>query len=186
MLGAIARYKARLVAQGYHQVPGRDCGETFAPVHKLQSLRIVLALAATMDWHVEQMDVETAFLNARVRGDVYVKQPQGYERRGPNGVELVCRLHRSLYGLKDSPHNWNDELDAWLQQYGLVPTTADVCVYVKGSTDAEGGILIVLVYVDDLVIVGSSRRTIHAFKQAISGKFKMKDLGELRWVLGME
>jgi len=111
-LGEVSRYKARLVAQGYNQVPGRDCGETFAPVHKLSSLRAVLALAAAKDWHLEQMDVETAFLNAPVRGDVYVKQPQGYERRGPNGEELVCRLNRSLYGLKDSPHNWNQELDA--------------------------------------------------------------------------
>jgi hypothetical protein len=184
-MGNVTCFKARLV-RSPRQVPGVDCGETFAPVARLSSLRLVLALAAKMDWDIDQMDVETAFLNAPVQGEVYVKQPPGHEVRGPNGEELVCRLHRSLYGLKDSPRNWNTELDTWLRQYGLVPTDADVCVYVKGSPEGEEGVLIVIVYVDDLVIVGSRRRSIDAFKRAISGVFRMKDLGVLGFVLGME
>jgi hypothetical protein len=184
-LGQVARYKGRLVAQGFRQVPGVDCGDAYAPVARYSSVRVILAFVAIRDWHVHQMDVETAFLNAHVTEEVYLQQPEGYKRRGPNGEELVYLLHRALYGLRDSGHLWNVKLDKWLKRYGLRPR-ADMCIYVMGDENTELGILIIIVYVDDLIIVASKMRTLMAFKMAIAQVFRMKDLGELRWVLGME
>lgn len=184
--GQPIRHKGRLVAIGCMQ-PIEESGDTSAPVHRLSSLRTALALATVHDWHTHQMDVETAFLNAPIEGDVYIEQPPGYEQYGPNGEELVCKLNKCIYGLRDSPHNWHKMIDRWLHEYGLRATRTDVCVYIMGSPDDENtGILIVLLYVDDLVVIGSKLKTIQGFKDAISKAFKVKDMGELRFVLGME
>ena len=182
--GKIVRYKARLVAQGFSQEPGRDFFDTYAPVAKLTSIRTILSIAAYEDWELENMDVDTAFLQSPVSEEIYVQQPKGYEQLGPNGEYLVCRVHKSLYGLKQSPRNWNMVIDAWLRDYGLIPTTADPCVYVL--VDDSGGYLIVVLYVDDLIIAGSNKEIVDCFKKAIGDRFKMKDLGNLRWILGME
>ena len=184
--GNISRYKARFVAQGFSQVPGRDFMDTYSPVAKHSSIRSVLALAATEDWHVDNMDVDTAFLNASVKETIYVRQPEGFEEVGPKGEELVLRLHKSLYGLRQASHDWNELMDDWLKGYGLDCTLADPCVYVMGGPGAKGGTLIVVLYVDDLIIIGSDRDTVDSFKLAIAKRFKMKDLGALRWFLGME
>lgn len=183
-LGQVVRHKARLVAQGYSQVPGQDYFDTYAPVAKLSSIRTILAIAAIKDWEVHQMDVDTAFLQSPVDEEIYVCQPQGYERYGPGGTELVCRVHKSLYGLKQSPRNWNRVLDEWLRSYGLEPSTADPCIYVK--IEANGNILLVGIYVDDALILGNIYDIVNEFKVAISSRFKMKDLGNLHWLLGME
>ena len=182
-LGEISRLKARFVAQGFSQVPGQDFFDTYAPVAKLSSIRTILAIAAVEDWELQQMDVDTAFLQSPVTEEIYVRQPQGYEQFGPNGEELVCKLHKSLYGLKQAPRNWNKVLDDWLREYGLEPSGADPCVYAMRCAD---DLLVIVVYVDDLVIGGSNKHVVDQFKCAIAKRFKMKDLGNLLWLLGME
>lgn len=181
--GKISRYKARFVAQGFSQRPGIDYGDTFAPVARAESLRLIAALVALLGWEFENMDVITAFLNAGIIEEIYIRQPEGFEQRGPNGEELVCRLNKSIYGLKQASRDWNKTLDHWMKEYGLQASVGDACVYTKTSGRDT---LVILVWVDDLVIAGSSMKLINDFKAAISAKFKMKDLGELTWILGME
>jgi hypothetical protein len=123
------------------------------------------------------------FLNAPVNEEIYVEQPEGFVKTGPNGEELVCKLKKSLYGLKQAPRNWNHLIDEWFKMYGLRPSPADACLYVKRN---GAQILIVLLWVDDLIICGSDRQQIEDFKRAISKRFNMKDLGDLKWILGME
>jgi hypothetical protein len=180
----VAKYKARHVAQGCSQEYGRDFEGTYAPVAKTSSIRSILAMAAVEDWELDNMDVDTAFLQSPVTEKIYVKQPKGYEKVGPSGKELVCQLLKSLYGLKQASRNWNKAIDQWLRAYGLQPSTADPCVYVMRFEN--GDILIVVLYVDDLIIAGNNRMVVDHFKAAIGERFKMKDLGKLRFMLGME
>ena len=181
--GQVSRYKARLVAQGFNQVPGRDFVDTFSPVAKISSIRTLLAIAAIKDFELHNMDVDTAFLQATVTEDIYVQQPLGYRRKGGNNENLVCKLNKSLYGLKQSSRNWYKEIDSWLKQYGMLPSTADPCVYTRIHGNQ---VLIIILYVDDLIIAGNNKKQINNFKTSISSKFKMKDLGTLKWILGME
>lgn len=181
--GNITRYKARFVAQGFSQEPGKDYGETHASVARHTSTRTLFALAAKEDWELDNMDVDTAFLNADIKEEIYIRQPRGFEQRGPNGEELVCKLNKSIYGLKQASRNWNDTLDEWMREYGLKATRADACVYTKRH---QGETLVILVWVDDLILAGSNKRVVADFKAAISRRFKMKDLGALEWILGFK
>ena len=168
--GQIARYKARLVAKGFSQVPGRDYLDTFSPVAKISSIRVILAISSVNDYELDNMDVDTAFLQTQVNEDIYVQQPKGFAKKGTKGEPLVCKLNKSLYGLKQSSRNWYKEIDAWLKQYGLSPSAADPCVYSKISGNE---VLIIVLYVDDLIIAGSNRTQVNLFKQSISKRFKM-------------
>lgn len=183
-LGEEVRDKARWVAKGYSQVPGLDFFDTFAPVAKLGSIRTVLSIAAIKDWELHQMDVFTAFLQSPVDEEIYVEQPHGYEQYGASGKPLVCKILKSLYGLRQAPRNWHKVIDDWLRQYGLKPSGADPCVYVVILSN--GDILVVVLYVDDLLIAGNNAEAVERFKRDIAKKFKMTDLGNLRWLLGME
>ncbi len=142
--GKIIRHKARLTAKGYSQVQGVDYEETFAPVASQNSLRIVLSIAASNDWDIAQCDVETAFLIAQLDGDpIFMEQPEGYQ--DTTKANHVCLLHRSLYGLKQSPRLWNKTLDNAMKAIGLTPTSQDPCIYVfKHETKTTA---IVYVYV---------------------------------------
>ena len=182
--GRVVRFKARLVAQGFSQQWGRDFLETFAPVAKISSVRVVLAIAAAKDWEIFNMDVDTAFLQSPVEEEIYMRQPKGYEKRGENGELLVCKLIKSIYGLKQSPRNWHRVIDGWMREHGLGPSAADACVYVQITESGE--ILVVILYVDDLIIVGSTLEVVEQFKASIAERFKMKDLGQLKWILGVE
>ena len=187
--GVPVRPKARFVAKGFSQQFGFDVFETWAPVTRLTSIRSVLSLAAMLDWECENMDVDTAFLNAPVSETIYVEQPEGFVEFGPKGQPLVCKMKKSLYGLKQAPRNWNQVIDEWFKEYGFSVSEADPCVYVKrtelGSKDGAP-ILIVLLWVDDLIICGNNGSDISKFKGAISKRFNMKDLGALSYILGME
>lgn len=180
--GKVVRHKARLVARGFTQEEGLDYFDTYAPVARISSIRTVLAIAAKEDFELVNMDVDTAFLQSSVEEEVYVSQPPEYEQRGTSGEKLVCKLHKSLYGLKQAPRNWNKTIDEWLREYGLEPSHSDACVYVM---ICEDGTLVVVLYVDDLIIAGSNKQIVDDFKQAIAERFQMKDLGELKWILGM-
>ena len=181
--GELDTAKARNVVKGYRQIEGINVFDTEAPVTRPVSIRTVFALTTMYDWDCQNMDVDTAFLNAPVEEEIYIRQPEGFERKGPNGEELVCRLKKSLYGLKQAPRNWNQVIDRWFKDYGLEPSPADSCLYLKRSGE---NVMVVLLWVDDLIICGNDPGEIARFKTAISKRFHMKDLGDLKRILGME
>ncbi|CAB4030147.1 uncharacterized protein K02A2.6-like, partial [Paramuricea clavata] len=124
-------YKARYVAKGYSQVPGVDYHETFAPTARMSSIRVLMQHAVQNDMIVHQMDVKAAYLNAPIDCDIFVEQPKGYEKVKGNGKKLVCKLNKSLYGLKQSGRNWNATLHNYLVKEGFMQSQADPCVYHK-------------------------------------------------------
>lgn len=181
--GEIVKFKARGVAQGYSQKEGIDFEKVFAPTARQTTIRTVLSVAAWKDWELENMDVNVAFLNAEVEEEIYMRQLEGYEVYGPNGEELVCKLKKSIYGLKQASRNWNQTIDKWMKDYGFKASEADPCLYVKHE---EQEVIVVIIWVDDLIIAGSCKQIIQDFKAAISKRFSMKDLGALKWILGVE
>ena len=178
--GEIERYKARLVAQGFTQKYGLDYDETFCPVVRAESVRAVIALAAKKRLLLHQMDVITAFLNGTLEEEVYMKQPEGFAKEGED--KLVCKLKKSIYGLKQSPRCWNNALDNYLRSINLKQSKADPCVY----TATEGETVIVAVYVDDILVATENERTMSEIKRQISERFEIKDLGVLKSFLGVQ
>jgi hypothetical protein len=155
-------------------------------VIKFVTLRILLAIACVMDWDLAQVDIGNVYYNAFVTDDnILMRQPPGFEQRGPNGEELVCRLRKSLYGLKQAGREWNSLLNEWLvnSKWKLTRCRSDYCLYYANT---NGKVLLVGVYVGDLVITGNDPALIRAFKADIAARFKITDLGELKWILGME
>lgn len=122
-VGKLEKYKARLVAKGYSQVEGIDFGEIFSPVAKLTSIRFLLSIAAAFDLEVEQMDVKTTFLHGDLEEEIYMKQPEGFVVKGKK--ELVCKLKKSLYGLKQSPRMWYQKFDTYILGLGFVRSRVD-------------------------------------------------------------
>jgi hypothetical protein len=122
----VERYNARLVARGFTQTYGVDYNKTFAPVAKFTSIRCILALAALEDMEIHQMDVKTTFLNGKLEEEIYMEQLQGFVHQG--GEHLVCKLHKSLYGLKQSPRAWNQKLDVFLKSIEFMKSEADLSV----------------------------------------------------------
>lgn len=178
--GTLERYKARLVVVGNNQVEGIDYGETFAPVAKMTTVRIFLDIAAKQDYEVHQMDVHNAFLHGDLDEEVYIKFPLGFCSDSDN---RVCRLRKSLYGLKQAPRCWFAKLTKALRASGFVQSRSDYSLFVYNK---NGNTLRVLVYVDDLIIAGNSSSSIADFKTYLSTCFHMKDLGVLKYFLGIE
>ena len=174
--------KAHLVAQGWNQVPGQDCGSTFAPVCRLQSVRMVLAIDAEMDWKVRQLDVKTAFLYADIEEEVFVANPPGFETNDNEKGLLVMKLGKSLYGLAQSPGNWFHTIDPVLISIGLVPPKSDTCIYIYNH---DGVIIILTLFVDDLLVIGGDIQLIEKIRSKLMEKFKMTDMGDVSLVLGM-
>uniref|UniRef100_A0ACD5X227 Uncharacterized protein n=1 Tax=Avena sativa TaxID=4498 RepID=A0ACD5X227_AVESA len=179
--GDIVKHKARLVAKGYVQRAGVDFDEVFAPVARLDSVRLLIAIAAQQCWEVHHMDVKSAFLNGDLQEEVYVAQPPGFVREGQEGK--VLRLRKALYGLRQAPRAWNTKLDSTLLSLGFQRIPSEHAVYVRGIGDAR---LLLGVYVDDLIVTGASAREIAKFKIEMQGTFKMSDLGLLSYYLGIE
>ncbi|XP_074318061.1 uncharacterized protein LOC141654847 [Silene latifolia] len=178
--GSIERYKARLVVLGNRQVEGIDYNETFAPTVKMVTVRTLLAIAAAKGWDLHQMDVHNAFLHGDLNEEVYMKPPPRYSSDS-NGK--VCRLQKSLYGLRQAPRCWYAKLASALKTYGFQQCPYDNSLFSITKPDTE---LHVLVYVDDLVICGNNSSTISHFKKYLSECFHMKDLGQLKYFLGLE
>ncbi|RVX07381.1 Retrovirus-related Pol polyprotein from transposon RE2 [Vitis vinifera] len=178
--GDIERLKSRLVVLGNHQEAGIDYHETFSPVAKMTTVRAFLAIAASKNWELHQMDVHNAFLHGDLEEEVYMKLPPGFERSDPN---LVCRLRKSLYGLKQAPRCWFAKLVTTLKGYGFLQSYFDYSLftYTKGNVQIN-----VLVYIDDLIISGNDSAALKTFKAYLSDCFKMKDLGILKYFLGIE
>jgi len=172
------RFKARLVAKGYSQQEGIDYTETFAPVARYTSIRLLLAMAVKMDLHIHQMDAVSAYLNGNLQEEIYMRQPEGYE----DGSSKVCKLLKSIYGLKQSGRVWNRTLNAVLTKNNLIRSESDQCIYYR----TEGNnILYVAIYVDDILIFSNSLQSITEMKKVLEQNFKMKDLGEISSILGI-
>ena len=178
--GDVERLKSRLVVLGNHQEAGIDYNETFAPVAKMTTVRAFLAIAASKNWELHQMDVHNAFLHGDLDEEVYMKLPPGFESSDPS---LVCRLRKSLYGLKQAPRCWFAKLVSALKGYGFVQSYSDYSLftYTRGSIQLN-----VLVYVDDLILSSNDSAALTTFKAYLSDCFKMKDLGSLKYFLGIE
>jgi hypothetical protein len=176
------QFKARMVARGFSQEYGLDYFETYAPVARFASLRLVLAIAAYHCLQIQQMDVDTAFLYGNLEEEIYMEQPEGYI----DDSSLVCKLRKSLYGLKQAPRVWYQVIDKFFRTQGLVRSGADPAVYVETRPISGQIPLIVAIYVDDLIIVHKDIARINSLKEALNSKFNMKDLGRIRNLLGME
>ncbi|KAJ0937235.1 putative RNA-directed DNA polymerase [Helianthus annuus] len=178
--GEIERYKARLVAKGYNQREGIDFGETFSPVVKMVTVRCVLSLAVQKGWVLYQLDVNNAFLYGSITEDVYMTLPEGYYSKNDG---KVCKLVKSLYGLKQAPRKWNEKLTNVLCDVGFVQSQCDHSLYVLNKNSV---FIVLLVYVDDIVITGNSGVEISRIKSLLSKSFQIKDLGVLKYFLGLE
>ena len=179
--GSIDKHKARLVARGFSQQHDIDYGDTFSPVVKPATVRLVLSLAISRGWSLRQVDVSNAFLHGFLREEVYMQQPPGFE--DSQFPTHVCKLQRAIYGLKQSPRAWYARLSERLLQLGFMASKADTSL----SVFSQGGVhLYMLVYVDDIVITGSTPAAVHRLVASLSDSFPIKDLGALDYFLGLE
>ncbi|KAJ8463851.1 hypothetical protein ONZ45_g17438 [Pleurotus djamor] len=177
--GEVVSHKARLVARGFTQIPGIDYSETFAPVMRLETLRILLALAAKCNLKAHVVDVKGAYLNAKLKEDIYMMQPPGYK----DGTGKVCKLNLSLYGLKQAGREWNIELDGTFAELGYTRLFADQCVYYREKNEELG---IVGVHVDDMGILASTDEAMKEIKEELGTKFEISDMGELKQIVSLE
>jgi hypothetical protein len=177
--GSVDKHKAHLVAKGFSQVEGIDYSETFAPVAKMNSICLVLSLAASQGWSVYQMDVKSAFLHGDLDEEIYMEQPPGYVQDS----SLDCRLRRSLYGIKKAPRAWYANMDIFLIYFGFDHSHSNPTVYTqKKGTD----IFILVLYVDYLILTGISSSMIQSIQQALMEQFDMIDLWLLHYFIGLQ
>jgi hypothetical protein len=181
--GSIAKHKARLVAKGFLQKAGLDYQEVYAPVARIETIRLVVAIASVKKWSMSQMDVKSAFLNGPLDEEVYVSQPPGFIKKGHEG--MVYRLNKALYGLKQAPRAWNKRIDGFLTQVGFQKSVVEHGVYVKHNSNPTN-VLIICLYVDDLLVTGSDSSDIAAFKRMMHSEFEMTDMGKLNYFLGLQ
>ncbi|KAL8155424.1 hypothetical protein AgCh_000710 [Apium graveolens] len=179
--GSVERYKARIVAKGFHQRVGLDYSETFAPVSKPATVRIILCLALSNNWSLRQLDINNAFLNGTLHEPVYMVQPPGFiDSNFPNHV---CLLRKSIYGLKQASHEWYQELRKFLLQFGFTNSVSDSALF---SYNHHGAVLHFLVYVDDIILTVNNDDFISIFVARLNTRFSLKDLGDLHQFLGVE
>ena len=179
--GIVIRNKARLVAQGYNQQEGIDYDETYAPVARLEAIRLLIAFASYKNFKLFQMDVKTAFLNGKLQEKVYVKQPPGFEDR--NFPDHVFFLDKALYGLKQAPRAWYDCLSEYLGSQGYRRGSIDRTLFLKETGD---DLLLVQVYVDDIIFGSTNPKLVESFKETMSQRFNMSMIGELKFFLGLQ
>ena len=173
-------YKARLVVKGFQQKEGIDFTKIFSPVVKMSTIRLVLRMVATENLHLEQLDVKTVFLHGDLEEDLYMIQQEGFIVQGQEN--LVCKLRKSLYSLKQASRQWYKKFDSFMHRIGFKRCEANHCCYVKSF---DNSYIILLLYVNDMLIAGSSIEEINNLKKQLSKQFTMKDLGAAKQILGM-
>ncbi|GKC06953.1 retrovirus-related pol polyprotein from transposon TNT 1-94 [Tanacetum coccineum] len=180
--GEVEKYKARLVAKGYTQKCGIDYTEVFAPVARLETVRLVMSLAAQNDWVLFQLDVKSAFLHGELNEEVFIDQPPGYIKKGAE--QKVYRLKKALYGLKQAPRAWYSRIESYFTKEGFKRCPYEHTLFVKAGERVK--ILIVCIYVDDLIFTGNDKQMYVQFKTLMMNEFDMTDLGKVRYFLGIE
>lgn len=208
--GELERKKARLVARGFAQRPGLDFVDTYSPVARLSSIRFLIGMAVEENLILNQMDVSTAFLNGEIEEEIYIEKPQNLEKFlleivldesrkedktiflkaktmleeiRKSKTEQICKLQKSIYGLKQASRQWFSKLDEKLREWGFEPSYADPCIY---SMHSDKGKLLIGVYVDDFIIASSNQYELNLFKKKIQNTFETRDLGELNYCLGIK
>ncbi|GJT83981.1 putative RNA-directed DNA polymerase [Tanacetum coccineum] len=181
MDGKVYIYKARLVAKGFTQTYGVDYEETFSPVADIRAIRILIAIAAYYDYEIWQMDVKTAFLNGFLEEEIYMEQPEGFI--DPNHPSKVCKLQRSIYGLKQASRSWNKRFDEEIKKFGFHQNLDEPCVYQKAS---GSNVIFLILYVDDIILMGNHIPSLQEVKDYLGKCFSMKDLGEAAFILGIK
>jgi hypothetical protein len=178
--GSLARCKARWVCRGFSQQQGIDFDETFSPVVKPCTIRIILSLAVSSSWPIHQLDVKNAFLNGTLNETVYCQQPSGFE--DPSNPNLVCLLKKSLYGLKKAPRAWFQRFATFIQTIGFSPSKSDTSLFIFQSSSHTAYLLL---YIDDIVLTASSDSFLKHIITLLSKEFFMTDLGSLHHFLGV-
>ena len=177
--GTIEWYKARLVAKGYAQEFGIDYEETFAPIAHITYVCSLLAIATVHQWPLFQMDVKNSFLNGDLIEEMYMQAPPGYL----DYLDKVCFLRHAFYGLKQASRAWLAKFSTTVHQFGFSSSSHDTTLFIRQS---DKGMILLLIYVDDMIITGNDHSSISNFKQFLHQQFEMKDLGHLSYFLGLE
>ena len=180
--GQIDRLNARLVSKGYTQQYCSDYYDTFSPVAKIASIRLLLSMAAMRSWPLFQLDIKNAFLHGDFIEEVYMEQPPSFVAQEESG--LVCKLHRSLYGLKQSPRAWFNRFTSVVQEFGMIRSATDHSIFYHHSS--TGKCIYLIVYVNDIVIIGIDQDGIQKPKQHLFSHFQTKNLGKLKYFLGIK
>nr|GEY91377.1 retrotransposon protein, putative, Ty1-copia subclass [Tanacetum cinerariifolium] len=181
MDGIVHTYKARLVAHGYTQLYGDNYEETFSPVADIRAIRILISITAFYDYEIWKMDVKTAFLNGYLDEDMYMVQPKGFVN--PNHPRKVCKLQRSIYGLKQASRSWNKRFDKEIKRFGFAQNLDEPCVYQKAS---GSNVTFLILYIDDIIIMGNHIPSLHSVNDYLGKCFAMKDLREAEFILGIK
>lgn len=179
--GEVDKFKARLVVKGYAQEYGVDYTEVFAPVARMDTVRLIIAVATQKGWGIYQLDVKSAFLHGELQEEVFVEQPHGYEVAGK--MEMVYKLHKALYGLKQAPRAWFSRIESYFIKEGFENSSSEQTLFIKRK---GGKVLIVSIYVDDLLFTSDDEEMLSKFKKSMKDEFDMTDLGMMRYFLGIE
>ena len=179
--GYITRNKARLVAKGYNQEEEIDYDETFAPVARLEAIRLLLAYASSMNFKLYQMDVKSAFLNGIINEEVYVEQPPGFKSQ--EFSNHVYKLNKALYGLKQVPRAWYDRLSSFLLENEFTRGSVDTTLFTKRDNK---NLLIIQIYVDDIIFGATDENLCEEFIKLMQSEFEMSMMGELNFFLGLQ